>query len=163
MLIGLCGYAGSGKDAVAEILVRDHGFTRLAFADALKDIARRIGWNGEKDEAGRKLLQDLGVACRECIYSDIWVDAVRGKYIDMWGGDPESRVVITDVRFPNEIGMIWDYGGKLWRVDRPGVGPVNGHISESAWCDSEPDATIVNDGTLDDLAEAVRSAIGAPA
>lgn len=35
MIIGLTGAAGSGKDSVADILVREHGFRRIAFADAL--------------------------------------------------------------------------------------------------------------------------------
>lgn len=36
-IIMLSGWAGSGKDTVANIMVSDHGYTRVAFADALKD------------------------------------------------------------------------------------------------------------------------------
>ena len=35
MILGLTGGAGSGKDSVADILVQEHGFQRIAFADAL--------------------------------------------------------------------------------------------------------------------------------
>jgi hypothetical protein len=37
LLIGLNGVARSGKDTVGEMLCKNHGFTRLSFADAVKD------------------------------------------------------------------------------------------------------------------------------
>lgn len=57
MLIGVVGFAGSGKGTVADILVRDHGFKKLSFADALKDaVATIFGWErhlleGDTDES----------------------------------------------------------------------------------------------------------------
>lgn len=42
MIVGVCGRAGSGKDTIADILVRDHGFVKVAFADPLKRICRDI-------------------------------------------------------------------------------------------------------------------------
>ena len=38
MIIGLTGYAQSGKDSVAKILVEKHGFIRVAFADRIRDF-----------------------------------------------------------------------------------------------------------------------------
>lgn len=38
MLIGLTGYAGSGKDTVARILCESYGFKRYAFADKLREF-----------------------------------------------------------------------------------------------------------------------------
>jgi hypothetical protein len=38
MIIGLSGYARSGKDEAAKVLVEQHGFTRIAFADKLRDF-----------------------------------------------------------------------------------------------------------------------------
>lgn len=150
MLLGLLGYGTSGKDAVGSILVRDHGFTRLAFADPLKDIARDLyGWNGAKDDAGRRLLQSVGMEYRERMGADYWLRRVFEQY------DPSVPTVITDVRLPNEIDAIRERGGLLLRIDRPGVGPANEHITESAWRAYAPDAVIVNDGTLEDLERAV--------
>lgn len=37
-IIGLSGYARSGKDEAAKILVEEYGFTRVAFADKLRDV-----------------------------------------------------------------------------------------------------------------------------
>ncbi len=42
MILGLCGMAGCGKDTVADILVNEHGFKRIAFADALRKMARDV-------------------------------------------------------------------------------------------------------------------------
>jgi len=39
IIIGLIGKSGAGKDEVAKRLVAEHGYTRLAFADILKDVA----------------------------------------------------------------------------------------------------------------------------
>ena len=42
MIIGLLGVAGSGKDTVADIFVRDHNFVKVAFADPLKRICKDV-------------------------------------------------------------------------------------------------------------------------
>ena len=45
IILGMKGQAGSGKDTVANYLVKKHGFTRIAFADPLKEICAIIsGW-----------------------------------------------------------------------------------------------------------------------
>lgn len=151
MIVGLAGYAQAGKDATGEILVRDHGFERRAFADALKEIALAIGWNGIKDDAGRQLLQNLGLAVRTNLHPDAWVWPVLR--------DMPERLVITDVRFPNEAESIKAVGGVMVRVERPGVGPVNGHVSEVAIDDWPYDGTVLNDGSLDALADTVKGLV----
>ena len=164
MIIGLTGYAGSGKDTVAEILVREHGFTRYAFADKLREMAYAInpylshgeslqdcvgaiGWDKAKRTypAVREFLQNLGVWHRDNIGVDFWVHQVFMQ----WDADDYPKAVITDVRFPNEAHFIRKNFGQLWRVNRPGVGPVNGHISEQL--DLAADATIWNGGTVAQL------------
>jgi len=113
VLIGLCGAAGSGKDSVADPLVRDHGFVRAAFADALKDIARReFGWDGRKDHRGRRLLQVLGTEAGRAYNPDIWIDKLRTRLAQT----REPLIVVPDVRFINEAAMIRASGGYLVRV-----------------------------------------------
>lgn len=41
-LIGIDGDKGSGKDTIAEVLIRNYGFKRLAFAQPLKDILSEV-------------------------------------------------------------------------------------------------------------------------
>ena len=42
MIVGLVGFAGVGKDTLADILVRDHGFVKMSIADPLKRAAMDI-------------------------------------------------------------------------------------------------------------------------
>ena len=167
MLIGLSGYAQSGKDSVAEVLVRDFGFTRVAFADKIKEFLYEMdllvhgvniqtlvstwGWDKTKENFWvRRLLQDVGVSARTVFGEDFWVNQALRP------GLPE-KVVVTDVRFPNEMQAIWALNGKIWRVERPGIGPVNDHISEHAIKDEPVDLHINNTGTLEDLEKTVHN------
>jgi len=46
MIIGICGLIGSGKDTIADYLVKEHNFIKLSFADKLKDcVAEMFDWN----------------------------------------------------------------------------------------------------------------------
>ena len=149
-LIGLTGYAGAGKDAAAAGLI-ENGWTRVALADPLKDVARALGWDGNKDDSGRAFLQTLGESVRNNVHRDVWVWAAKQRIESV-----DGPVVVTDVRYPNEADMIHELGGVLVRIDRPGVGPINGHESESFVASLPADRVIVNDGTLNDLVERLR-------
>lgn len=171
-VIGLSGYARSGKDSVAKVLVEEYGYTRLAFADTLREalyalnpniasdfgvgplreVVDRVGWDKAKVvfPEVRELLQRLGTeAGRDLIHPNVWVDATFTKMQD--GG----KYVISDVRFPNEADAVKQWGGKVWRIMRPDTGPANDHPSETALDDYLPDVRLHNDGTLDDLTVAV--------
>jgi len=167
MIIGLSGYAQSGKNTVADILVDYHGFTQLAFADAIREFVYRInpmvacsptgylqdlvnlkGWDEAKQEPQvRRLLQDTGEAGRDMIDEYLWVALTLSQIKDPQDG----RYVITDVRFPNEAAALSSQGGQIWRIERPGVDAVNDHISETALDAWVFDETILNDGTIEDL------------
>lgn len=170
-IIGLSGFARVGKDEVAQILVNDYGFKRVAFADKLRDVLYQLnpmvgfdrhaslyvqdvidhyGWNGYKEtEYGpeiRRLLQRLGTeAGRQTLWDSIWIDAAFNN-VD------SDKVVVTDARFFNEFDAVRDRGGSIWRIERPGVGPLNSHASEMEAIDY-PNFEVVlqNDGTLEDL------------
>jgi hypothetical protein len=146
MIIGICGLIGSGKGTVADALVNDYKFTKLSFADKLKDgVAEVFGWDRqmlegdtedsrawreEKDafwsaETGkhitpRLVLQLFGTDCMRNGFDDsIWVSLVK-KQIAL---QPNTNFVIPDVRFPNEANMIKSIHGEIWRVRR-GADPV---------------------------------------
>ena len=159
MLIGLTGRMGSGKDAVAAHLVEHHDFTRFAFADILKELARDIGWDGAKDEKGRRLLQDLGHGVRQHLGDDSWVKALD-RAIWRVCNPYTSRIAVSDVRYPNEVEWVRSYGGLLVRVDRPGVnrsGPEHAHPTEASIDRFQVDAVLTNDSTLGALYEKVET------
>jgi hypothetical protein len=164
MLLGLSGYAQVGKDSIGAVLVKNYGFTRYAFADALKEVVYRLnpvvdtmgsriqefvdfdGWEkAKKNPEIRRLLQVMGTeAGRQVLVDNIWVDTVLNKV-------GNNNVVITDCRFPNEAQAVKDRGGYLVRVERPGVKAVNAHPSETSLDNWDFDAVIANSGTLDDV------------
>lgn len=67
-------------------------------------------------------------------------------------------IVITDVRYGNELAWLRAHGGALWRVTRPGSKPRSGHSSEWAIADEPADVTLPNDSTVDALAACVTDA-----
>lgn len=168
-VIGLSGFAQSGKDTVAGILVRDHGYTRVAFADPIKDLLYEInpplgrlrldefideyGWDTAKQRPDvRAMLQNLGVGARRVLGDNVWVRAAMMKLNDLNG-----KYVITDVRFENETTMIRQLNGVIWRIDRPNVVAANDHVSEHQLNDYEFDQWIYNLAGLDYLERTVEN------
>ncbi len=140
MIIGICGFIGSGKDTIADFLVNFHGFRRESFANTLKDaISAVFGWDrtmleGRTKEArewreqvdfwwsnrlGRQItprwvLQYWGTeVCRKAFHDDIWIASLENKL-----RNSKDDVVISDCRFPNEIDSIRNAGGKIIWVQR---------------------------------------------
>jgi hypothetical protein len=172
VIIGIVGYARSGKDTVAEYLVKEYGFTRRAFADPmrealirlnprinvgemvgvyLQDAVANLGWDALKEfsEDARRLMQRMGTEVgRQMFGEDVWVNKA------MQDADLEENIVFSDVRYENEAEAIIRAGGRLWKITRPGLGPVNEHPSDSA-LDSAPeslfDLVILNDSTKEEL------------
>jgi len=168
VIIGLGFKARTGKDTIAEMLVEHHGFTRIAFADALKrGCMEMFGLTQEQcygdtkevlDEfwgvTPRYILQKVGTECmREQYDSDIWVKSVQKKVTN--GGN----WVVTDVRFPNEAAAVQRWGGYLVRVERDGVGASGGianHPSETSMINFKGwDYVVKNNGTLAELRDKV--------
>lgn len=160
-IIGLSGYSGVGKDTVAKMLV-PRGYGQLAFADSIRALAfdldpavhdqvQMFGWDKAKqNDYVRRYLQKLGVTARKYLGPEVWVNAAMLRV------GATGNYVITDVRFPNEARRIKTMGGKVVRIDRPGVGPVNGHVTEVAMDEyDEFDEVIVNYGTPEQLFELV--------
>ena len=139
MIIGVVGFIGSGKGTAADILVKKHGFTKLSFADTVKDATAAIfgwprhllegetaesrAWREEKDEwwsektgkhiTPRNMLQLMGTEVgRDMIDPNIWVYSLERR-LELY-----PNVVIADVRFPNEIKFIQSKGGFVIRVKR---------------------------------------------
>lgn len=68
-------------------------------------------------------------------------------------GDGVDAVLLTDVRFPNEAGLVRSLGGGLWRITRPEGPQPSRHASEWLLAGEPVDAEIVNDGSIEQLAK----------
>ena len=101
MIIMLTGKAGCGKDTAYKIMKKyaNKSIKRYAFADPLKNIAYGAGWDGVKDEKGRKFLVSLGKAINE--YQNNFFAKTLADGINRVPTMPDNKV-ITDLRFPRE-------------------------------------------------------------
>lgn len=116
-LIGISGKAYSGKDTMGKYLINKYNFKRKASADALKRIARNIfGWNGVKDEKGRRFLQELATTVRN-FDPDFWINIVLNEIKQESLSSKNSKYVITDLRYKNEAELLKSLGGMLIRVE----------------------------------------------
>jgi hypothetical protein len=206
MIIGFVGLIGSGKDTAADYLVNFHGFRRDSFAGTLKDaVAVVFGWDRtllegrtkesrewrEKQDAWwtarlgikitpRWILQNWGTeVCRQGFHDDIWIASLENKL-----RKTNDNIVISDVRFPNEIRAIHNAGGNVirvkrgedpewfeaalsynqgergnmtWAISRAKLERMEIHASEYSWVGGDIDRIITNNGTIDDLYNQIKN------
>ena len=167
--ICISGKARAGKDTAAEILrvkLESQGNSVLVthFADLLKYICKTyFGWDGNKDEHGRSLLQQIGTEGVRSHNPNYWVDFIV-QLISMFQ-DKWDYVIVPDARFPNEIERIKKVFDSVHiRISRSAktsdlTHEQSNHASEVALDGVAPDYYIVNDGTLDELEKTVWSII----
>lgn len=181
-IIALSGFARSGKDEAAKVLVERFGFVQVAFADKLRevlyalnpmvdydssgqgltsvpvllqDVIDRHGWDGYKETMyGPEIRRLLQRLGTEAGRLTLW-DTI---WIDaaLAGLDEDAKVVVSDARFFNEFDAVRARGGYVWRIDRPGVGPANDHPSETEAVEYDKFSLYLkNNGTLEEWRELV--------
>ena len=167
--IGLLGRAESGKTTVAKYLVEHHGFTRMAFADPLKEMLIQAGLCTReecyvaKTERSRELLQKVGTEIfRKQVHTDFWVQQIAKRVKE----SSACRIVFDDLRFPNEARWIRSYpGSKIVKLERIGhVDAVSGmtHESESLVDTIAADHVItVASGDIDGILMSIEQILGA--
>jgi hypothetical protein len=169
IIIAFTGPACVGKSTAANIaqeMLNHCGWTAttIPLAKAVKDVARSMGWKGQKDAKGRRLLQLIGTECmRECIDPEGWVKIFEREADEFFSRAGRRAVVlIDDMRFPNEVAMVRRRCGEIIRLraapetlaERGGLyGEAKAHASEVGI--EECDHLIVNDGTKADLVDSV--------
>jgi hypothetical protein len=194
LIIGIVGFIGSGKGTVGDHLRIKHGFVSASFAGNLKDaIAPIFGWRRDLLEGNtiysrewreqpdvfwseklgqpvtpRWVLQHIGTdVMRKHFHENIWLWSLEKKLSTV-----AAPVVLTDVRFPNEIDMVRRLGGKLWWIRRPRYEPEwvetaiscketmrcnhpEIHPTEYEWLGTDEYTVIYNDNTLSDIGHKV--------
>lgn len=155
-LIGICGPAGAGKSTAAHYLCRKHDYVRTRFAEPVKDMLRAMGLterhvDGDLKQAScdllggkspREAMQTLGTEWgRDLMHPDLWTRLWLHRCQPLF--DEWRRVVVDDVRFPNEAATISRLGGKIIRMEPPRA-ETAAHISERY--DLPADVLIYNEG-----------------
>lgn len=154
-VILLIGKAGVGKDESYKCIKELYPTTeRYAFADRLKVFAYEMGWDGRKDERGRKLLQGIGNIVRE--YKEgFWALNV----VNIIKQEMPNIAVITDCRFPNEIQIMKDHFRDVTTIKIIRDVVEMEDISEHALDDYKPNYIVSNDGTIADLQNSLKDVI----
>jgi len=147
-LVGICGFAGCGKNTFAEEF-HFFGYKEYAFAAPVKAVCEEAFGVGliyftDRDMkevphpfwkiSPREMAQKVGTELfREHFGQDFWLKRMELQFIRDFDSKEEVKAVITDVRFQNEAQWILDNDGVLVHLTRPGytgnVG-IQGHASE---------------------------------
>ena len=105
-----------------------------------------MGWDGNKDEAGRRLLQDIGM-CGRTYDKDVWLNKTK-NFLRYYNHNTHVGV-IPDVRFENEADWCMREG-TLIRIIRDGVEQLD-HPSETELDNYLVPVTVHNNGSKEDL------------
>lgn len=174
-IIGITGLARSGKDSIASYLWSVHGYTRIAFADPLKMAAQHVfgltaeqTWNNDLKEV---VIEYWGMSPRQ-MFQKLGTEAVKGTFgEDTWCKRWElsygilaltDDVVVPDVRTDVEASMLRSLGAVMIEVTRKTAGLTGEdgkHASENA-LSTFAEFEIANDGTMQDLHDAVDAVLG---
>lgn len=161
-LLGLCGYARTGKDTAYKVLNEsDSSWVRVAFADELKNELNAV-FNalGEYDkdfhnDATKVRYRDLLIAwgrLRRLDDPGYWIKKLAAKIHQTQRDNPEAKICVTDVRYLNEVDWLQNLGGDVLIIDRPGFGPASDEEKESIQLVKDNGkglTTISNCGTID--------------
>ena len=138
---------------------KDWVISRGEFA-RYQGLVDKVGYvEAKKNLEVRRLLQALGTEVgRELLGENIWVEAAKKKILELTAAG--HNVVITGIRFPNEIALEQQLNtghivaASVW-VDRPSLPPLEaGHSSETSVGRNDFEYGLDNTGTLEDLYEA---------
>jgi hypothetical protein len=176
-------FAGTLKDAVSAVFGWDRELIEGRTPEARAWREQVDTWWANRLNmphlTPRWILQYWGTeVCRDHFHDDIWIAALQSRLARR-----SDHTVISDVRFPNEIKAIKEQGGRIVWIQR-GVIPHwydiackanrgdtaaqrwlvdNGiHASETSWAGADFDATINNNGRIDELYTTLRILVQDP-
>ena len=185
LLIGFMAKKRAGKDTSADYLCVKHGFVKQSFAAPLKKACGAMfnftQQQIERDYFKEKVDPTWGITPRQAfqfvgtelirahmdelisgVGAGFWIRNMQQRIDNLRKENPEVNIVISDVRFQNEVDMIHELGGKVIKIERDTVATRNKagkhkkkqdtHASEMDMDSIDNyDAFITNDGTKEDL------------
>lgn len=157
-IVAINGKGGAGKDEfVAACMKKDDDVKNISMIDYVKDMASRIGWNGEKDAAGRRFLSDLKDALDK--YNDMpyqYCIAVIQFILDDYAEAEKPTndlVIFVHCREIKDIERwVNDYSAFSLLIKRPSVDVLSyGNHADDNVFEGDYDYTYMNTGNLSDL------------
>lgn len=171
-IIAICGAKRSGKDVLANHIIEKYGYTKLSFAEPLKQLVKQLfnftdtqvglidGDNDEKDTiderwgiSPRKALQFIGTEVLQHKIQELIPNIGRDYFANILLSkiEDDKTYVISDLRFIHEYEKIKHLDIDIIKVIRPSLA-VNDekHLSEVENLYIPYDKEIINDGTLED-------------
>lgn len=127
-MIGLVGYKQSGKDTMADYLVQQYGYQKLAFADPLKKVVHDL-FHISDHHPKEAIVEPWGFTLRQ-LYQKIGTDLFRNHFsqtfwvdlfdqrMDRISSTDRNHIVVADVRYQNEADCIRKWGGSIIYIDR---------------------------------------------
>ena len=149
LVIIINGRGGSGKDTFCDAVGKTWSTMNVSSITPIKELALRIGWDGEKDLRGRRLLSRLKEAMTE--YCDLPNRYLMEQYEKFVSGDQTAMFV--HIREQSEIERFRSLVALPCRtllVTMPRLdGSVYGNLSDDLADSLSYDYTFVNDGPLE--------------
>lgn len=162
MRLALGSQARVGKDTFADYVCDKYNCKRFAFAEGIYTIASTIqdllGKSREKDP---RLLQMLGTQLKNIYGENVWVERTLAQIDQHIANNPSADIVITDLRFPNEMEALKSRGFTTIRIHRVNriIDRDPTHISEIALENAEFDYNIFNNGSMDDYYNSIEQVL----
>lgn len=149
------GMGGCGKDTFAYYMKQFvPGTVKISSVDLVKRIAEMCGWKGGKTEKDRKFLSDLKCLLTE--YNDMPFEYMKSA-VASWGRYVSTRVILIDIREPEEIARaVKEFGAKTILIRNDRVPHIHSNMADANVFNYDYDFVIENNGTLEEFGEAVK-------
>lgn len=153
ILIGLCGKKRHGKDTMADYLVNKYGFIKLVLAEPIKNICKELfGFTDEQlygnkkediDEfwkiSPRTIMQYFGTEIMRNKFTEImphigdniFIEILKKKIYNLQRLNNDVKIVVSDIRYLNEVEMIHSLNGFMFKIIRNIVNNPDDHSSET--------------------------------
>ena len=171
MIIGITGKKFNGKDTVSDYIVSKYKFTKIAYAEPLKEVCRNLFnfnddqlygnkkedidpfWNITPRHAfqfiGTDMIRNNANKLISGINNNFWVKCLEKRILDL-NSRGIKNIIISDIRFINEADIVKHLNGKIIKVCR-NIDNNDTHISELEINNINEDILIENNGSLEEL------------
>ena len=119
----------------------------------VKEIAKIIGWNGEKTERDRKFLSDLKLLTTE--YNDMPLNDMKKYTRSFMNSADINRILFLHIREPEEIAKavneFKEYNVKTILIRRDSIKHITSNMADENVYNYNYDIVINNNSTLEEL------------